>query len=103
MPEVEVPEGTTQADIDRALKALSKPKEDSIVFKQVESGTDGEIRVSYDTYKGRSFCAIRKYYTDKNSGELRPGKGVTFSYEDIEEIQEGLTLMQEYLGEHLEV
>ena len=101
---VELPEGMTKENVENALKSLAKkaPKAEERepkVFKTIELN-DGELRVSQDFYKGREFLSIRKWYTDRDSGELKPGKGVTFTFEEIDSIIEGLTLMKSYLEEN---
>ena len=100
MAEIELPPGTTQADLEKALKTLNEPEDGSIIFKTIEYGPEGAIKVSRDTFKGKSFNAIRKFYTERTSGELKPGKGVTFQFEDIDEIIEGLQALKEWQVEN---
>ena len=105
---VTLPEGMTPEDFAKLLVNFSKKekkslqKDESIVFKTIERGPGKEIRVSRDTYKGRTYNSIKEWYTDGDSGELRPGRGVTFTYEDIDEMIEGLTELGTYLEDHLE-
>ena len=67
------------------------------VFKTIEAG-ENEIRVYRDSYKGREYLSVRKFYKD-GQGQWQPGKGVTFQYENIDEIIEGLQEMQAFLEE----
>jgi len=104
--EITLPGGMSQEDFTKLLTNFAKKekkasvKDGSIVFKTIERGPEKEIRVSRDTYKGRTYNSIREWYTDKESGELRPGRGVTFTYEDIDDLTDGLTQLQNYLEEH---
>lgn len=94
---------SAQKIIEAALKKGQKPKPkegEPVIFAQFESGNEGELRVYKDYYKGRELLSIRKFYLDRDSNELLPGKGVTFTYEDIEEIIGGLQKMKSYLDEH---
>ena len=104
----DLPEDMSPEEVTKALASLlsKKPKQEktensSKVFKKIEAGPVDEIRISRDFYKGKEFLSIRKWYTDEE-GNLKPGKGVTFQYEHIEEIMEGLTLMKDYLEEKTE-
>lgn len=105
---VDLPEGMTPEDFTKLLTNFAKKekraqKEDkSIIFKKIEKGLDKEIRVSRDTYKGRTYNSIREWYTDSNDGQLKPGRGVTFSYEEVDELIDGLTQLKTYLEEHPE-
>jgi len=106
--EIDLPEDMSPEEVTKALATLlsKKPKKEKIddsskIFKKIEAGPEDEIRVSRDFYKGKEFLSIRKWYTDEE-GTLKPGKGVTFQYEHIEEIMEGLTLMRDYLEEKTE-
>ena len=104
--EIELPEGITVEAFQKALKShLKSPrkpkKEDSSkVFKYIEAGPDQEIRISRDIYKGKEFLSIRKWYSENGTEGLKPGKGVTFTYESIDELMDGLMLMKDYLDEH---
>ena len=104
---ITLPPGVTEEVFLKFLDKLSKPekpkkKDDSIVFQSIEDGPEKELRISRDTYKGRTYNSIRGWYTDQNDGILKPGKGCTFKYEQIDGIIEGLQLLKDYMEEHPE-
>ena len=80
----------------------NKNKEKPIkIFKVIKHNENKETRIIRDFYKGREMLSIRKFWRDPETGtpDWQPGKGVTFNYEDIEDIVEGLTLMKKFLEE----
>ena len=110
---IDLPEGMSEDDFQKAsaqfltqfekhLRKVPKKENSSKVFKTIESGPDQEIRISRDFYKGREFLSIRKWYSENGTEGFKPGKGMTFNYEEIDDIVAGLFLMKEYLEEHLE-
>jgi len=105
--QVSLPEGMSPEDLTEVLTSYARrnkktsKKDESVVFKTTEKGPDRELRVSRDTYKGRAYNSIREWYQD-GSGTLRPGRGVTFSYENIDDIVEGLNQLKTHLEDHLE-
>ena len=105
--EIEIPEGMTEEEFKKTIQQMAKAgakkaqkSEEPVIFKKIESGVNQEIRVEKTFYKGREILSIRKYYKEDENSDFKPGKGVTFNYEDIDEIIEGLKLMQEYLEEN---
>ena len=107
---IDLPEGMTPGDFQKALASLTKKESkkrerkenSSMLFKVTEYGPDQEIRVSRDFFKGKELLTIRKWYSENGTEGLKPGKGVTFNYENIDDIVEGLFLMKEYLEGHSE-
>jgi len=105
--EIEIPEGMTEKEAAKLLSRLvsnpspTQSKLEPKVFKDFESRND-RLKVYLDHYKGKEVKAIRRFYLDKDSQEFRPGKGVTFTYEDIDEIIEGLQEMKAYLEDIVE-
>ena len=103
---ITLPPGMTEEAFKKAFVRFSKPEKapkkdnDSVVFKDIEDGPEKRIRVSRDTYKGRTYNSIRGWYTDQNDGILKPGKGATFKYEQIDEMIEGLQLLKSYMEDH---
>jgi len=103
MPEVEIPEGMDPEDFKKAVADFAKKQAQSagdfnVVIKDIKRD-NGALRVSHDCYKGREYCSLRVWYTDKDSGELKPGKGVSFHYEEIDDIVEGLQALKEHMEE----
>ena len=94
--EIVLPEGVTKEQFLKALEKKTPPNSKPVIFKEFESGNN-LIRIYKDVFKGREILAIRKFWKpeDKN---WQPGKGVTFLYEDIEEIIEGLQEMKTWCG-----
>lgn len=103
MPRIEIPEGMNEDDVRRILEAAQKKKdrpagEDYVEFARFESGHEQEIRVYRDIFKGRELLSIRRFYLDPVEG-YKPGKGVTFHDEDVDEVIAGLEKMNEWLAE----
>ncbi len=103
---VTLPEGMTPEEFARILKSFSmkakKPaSKDYVEFARFECGYEQEIRVYRDVFtdkKGNEHevNSIRRFYLDNETGEWKHGKGVTFDYEHIEQIIEGLMYMKEW-------
>ncbi len=109
MVEVTLPPGMSPEDFERLLKKETKKAkssgEDYVEFAKVDYGTGDELRVYRDIYvdrKGQEHetLSVRRFYTDKDDGTLKPGKGVTLHYEDIDTIIDGLEKMKEWLEEN---
>lgn len=101
--EVSLPPGMSREAFEKALLTMSKKApvsnpEDFVLFREWDSGAD-KIRIYRDVYKGHETNAIRRWYTDKDDGQLKPGRGVSFSFEDIEEIIQGLEDMKTWHAE----
>jgi len=47
---------------------------------------DDNVRVAVNTYNGKLGVDVRRFYTDKASGELRPGKGLRMSEQEWEAV-----------------
>ena len=61
---------------------------------------NGEITIKEVTRNGNMFVDIRKWYVDRKSDELKPGKGIAIPVEQIEDVYEALTkYMEERLNE----
>jgi len=104
MAEIELPDGMSEADVRRVLEAAQKKKdrpagEDYVEFAKFESGNEQQIRVYRDIFKGREMLSVRKFYLDPIEG-YKPGKGITFHDEDVEDIITGLEKMNEWLSEN---
>ncbi|MBU2249679.1 MAG: transcriptional coactivator p15/PC4 family protein [Gammaproteobacteria bacterium] len=104
MPEIELPPGMSPEDVQRILANAAKKKveptgNDYVEFASFESGNERQIRVYRDIYKGREMFSVRQFYLDEAEG-WKPGKGVTFHDEDVDEIIAGLNKMNEWLTEN---
>ena len=100
MTEITLPPGVSQKDLERILKCAAKKEssgEGYVEFAKVDYGNGNELRVYRDIYKDRETFSVRRFYTDKNDGTLKPGKGVTFHDEDIDDLIEGLENMRSWL------
>jgi len=107
MAEIELPPGMTEANVQRILKAAEKKQnkpsgENYVEFARFESGNEQEIRVYRDIFKKHEMFSIRRFYLDPIDG-WKPGKGVTFKDEDIDEIVTGLEKMREWAGENADI
>lgn len=78
---------------------MEKGTESYAEFACFESGSGQQVRVYRDIFKGREVLSIRKFYNSETNG-WQPGKGVTFHYEDIDDIIGGLEAMKEWLEEN---
>lgn len=102
---VTLPPGMTQEAFEKLAKKFikkqaEKPKNTGVVvFADWESGNQ-KLRVYKDEFKGREILSIRKFWLPEGEADYQPGKGVTFFYEDIDLIIEGLQKMKEYCEEH---
>ena len=107
MAEIELPLGMSPEDVQRILAKAAKKKveptgNDYVEFACFESGHERQTRVYRDIYKGREMLSVRQFYLDEVEG-WKPGKGVTFHDEDVDEIIAGLNKMNEWLGNHEQV
>jgi len=71
--------------------------------KIIEINEAKEIHIGIDTFESKgtnyTFCSLREYYLDKESGEFRPSKkGFTLPIDTLEEtIPEMITALQSTL------
>ena len=56
-----------------------------------------EIRVGRSYFKGRELLSARKWWRKNEEEEWLPGSGLTFSFEDIDELIEFLGVLKEKL------
>lgn len=102
--ELELPPGVTEEALQKALTALAKKpvkkEAEPVIFNEWESGYNQKIKVYRGSFKGKLLNYIQKFWLEEASGEYKHGKAVTFDYEDIPEILEGLEKMKEYLEEN---
>ncbi|KKM07212.1 hypothetical protein LCGC14_1736130 [marine sediment metagenome] len=105
--ELDLPAGMDPEEAKKALEGLLKKATDKrptpsdgdlVVFKEIESGHNQMIRVYRDIFKGREMLSIRRFYRN-DVEEWAPAKGVTFHDEDVDDVIEGLQLMNEWLAE----
>lgn len=102
---VPLPEGMTQDQFNRSLqnfltKESTKAEGEAKVFKEFPAGDNQVIRVERSYYKGKEFLSTRRYWCTNLDPELKPGKGLTFQYEHIEDLIEGLESMKEWLEDN---
>jgi len=102
--EVTLPAGMTAEKLRNLLEKAQQPKSALdpafVIFKELPRGDKNKLRVYRDTYKEKEFLSIRNWYQDDEDGSWRPGKGVTFSFDEIPEIIEGLEEMLNWCDEH---
>jgi len=65
------------------------------------TGTD-VTRVALAEFKGHEYLEIRVYYEDKNSGERRPGKGITLNLFGFQKVLETLNNNKVEIEKYLE-
>ena len=100
---IPIPDSMTEEDVKRILKKASKQPSQSaggdlVIFKEIESGHNQMIRVYRDIFKEREMLSIRRFYRN-DVEEWAPAKGVTFHDEDVDDLIEGLRVMNEWLAE----
>lgn len=91
---MELPSGASKEDAEKFLK--SQP----IVFKTIETGPNSEIRIHKTFYKNKELLSIQKFWREDDTQEWQFGKAITFHFEDIDDLMEGLTKMKTHLEEH---
>lgn len=102
---VTLPEGTTPEQVEKMLQKMfpkNLKETQNLVFKKWEAGPNKELQIERTFFKGRQLLSIRKWWREDETQEFKPGKGVTFGFEDIEEIIEGLQAMLNYFEDHPE-
>jgi len=97
--DIELPPNMTKEQLETLLKRATTPDENDVIFKTIEK-ENGELRIYRGTYKDREKLAIQFFYRDNKDGLLKPGKGATIHYEDIDDIVEGLMKMKEWCEEN---
>ncbi len=103
--EVQLPDGMTQEQFRKALLQMAKKVDkdspsEPILFKEIQTKDDEVIRVYRDVYKGREYLSIRKFWRKDTSEEYQPGKGITFPYDAIDDLIDGLGIMKDWCGQH---
>lgn len=88
--------------LEEQEKKKSKPSikdEDPVIFKEVQTSDRNKLVISRNTYKGRESLRIQNFYLEDD--DWRFGKAISFHYENIEEIIEGLQEMQTWCEDNL--
>ena len=79
-----------------------KSKKTPPIFAEIETGYNSLTRIHLLTYKNhKNLPAVQKFWREDESQEWKPGKAITFSYETIDDIIEGLQKMKTYIEEEL--
>jgi len=107
---IQLPEGITQEQFEsmfakfQTLREKSKelPSGEPVIFKEILSKENEVIRVYRDVYKGKEYLSVRKFWRKDSLEDYQPGKGITFIYDDIDEIISGLEDMKLWCEDHLE-
>ncbi|CAD7963176.1 unnamed protein product [Amoebophrya sp. A25] len=78
-------------------KAAAAPAENA---KPEPIELDGGKRITFSQFSGRNFVDMREWYSDRNSGELKPGKkGISLSISAYKKLKEKLPLVDSWLTE----
>ena len=91
---IELPEGVSK---EEAYKFLSSQP---VVFKTIETGPNSLIKIHKTLFKGKELLSIQKFWRGSEEDDWKYGKAITFKYEDIEDLIEGLTKMKSWCEEH---
>lgn len=89
-----------RAQAAEAQKPKIQTKEGRVVFATIETGYNKQLIVRRDFYKERENLGIQQLWRKDENQNWEFGKGVTFDYENIEEIIEGLQKMKSWCEEH---
>lgn len=61
------------------------------LVKEIEKNDKGDvIRIAIARKNSKTYVDVRNYYTDKNNGELKPGKGISIPDDLADEIAEAI-------------
>jgi len=72
------------------------------IIKEIDKGNGEFVRVEISEFKGKHYLNLRIWYTDKNSGELRPSpKGVAVKLELYPEIKEAILMAENEVNQLL--
>ena len=92
-----------QEDYEASLKTQGRKQNqkegERKAFKEIECGYNQILRIHQHLYKGKELLSIQKFWRKEETDPWELGKGVTFPYEAIDGIIEGLQTMQEALAE----
>jgi len=95
---VELPEGVSEEEAKKFLKTLNTHPP---IFAEVETGYNSLTRVHLLNYKNhKNLPAVQKFWREDEDQDWKPGKAITFQYESIDDIIEGLQAMQAYIEEN---
>ena len=71
---------------------------DEIEIAKIDRGYGKFIIVKIAKWKENHYVDLREYYTDNQSQEIKPSKkGIRFSFELLEEVQEAMDKVKEYM------
>lgn len=70
------------------------------IFAEVETGYNSLTRVHLLSYKShKNLPAVQKFWREDEDQDWKPGKAITFPYEVIQSIMDGLQKMKTYIEE----
>ena len=94
---VELPEGVSEKDAEKFLKTL---KTHPPIFKEVETGYNSLIRIHQLNFRGKQLPAFQKFWRENETQDWQYGKAITFPYEAIDDLIDGLQQMKAYIEEN---
>ena len=78
-----------------------KTKKAPPTFKDIETGYNSLTRIHLLNYKNsKNLPAVQKFWREDESEEWKPGKAITFPYETIDDLIDGLQAMKTWLEEN---
>jgi hypothetical protein len=91
----QAPRNPQQQEIDAVTDAeADKPPrlDDAVIISEFWANRRGEsVRIQIRTYEGRRVIDLRKFFTDKASGQLRPTrKGLTLALVKLPDLAKGI-------------
>lgn len=79
----------------------TKTKKSPPIFAEVETGFNSSTRVHLLNYKqSKNLPAVQKFWREDEDQEWKPGKAITFNYETIDDIIDGLQKMKAWIEEN---
>jgi len=97
---VELPKGASKKEAEKFLSSL---KEEPIIFKEIEIGSNSILRIQKTYFKGRELLGIQKFWRSDPTEDWQFGKAITFPEESIDDILEGFSTMKAYLDKELDI
>ncbi len=93
---LELPEGVSKEEAEEFLS------HQPIIFKALLTGDNSQIRIHKTHYMNKELLSIQKFWRQDEKSDWQYGKAITFKYESIEDLIEGLTSMKSWCEEHPE-
>jgi len=104
--EFTLPPNMTEEEFMKAVEKMNKPEKKAVtdtkpvLFQEIEAGHNKLIRVHRTVYKDKELLSVQNFWRKDESEDWQFGKAITFDYEVIQDIIEGLKKMKAWCEEH---